>query len=176
MKIRLTNRRKDAPHDVTFHPAFTYPIFGEEETIFGYQGLKIELDFTEDTLWPSLGVASKAHFKPLGDTKPDEIAEPLREVLPGLTNPKSLLLDAEHWTPPGDLIHSYNVDRQRYGVWTTTLSDPKAKELFRNMQVFVLFFIEGGTLIELDDPDWTIDRWRIFFTCVLARVIKFIDS
>ena len=44
------------------------------------------------------------------------------------------------------------------------LSDPAAKELFRNMQVFVLFFIEGGTLIELDDPDWTIDRWRIFFT------------
>lgn len=34
------------------------------------------------------------------------------------------------------------------------------------MQAFVLFFIEGGSLIELDDPDWTIDRWRIFFVYV----------
>ena len=79
----MTNRRKDAAHDVTFHPAFTYPIFGEDETIFGYQGLKIELDFTDDTLKPSLGVTSRARFEPLGDTKPDEIEEPLKEVIPG---------------------------------------------------------------------------------------------
>lgn len=171
LKIRLTNSRPDAAHDVIFHPAFTYPIFGEEETIFGYQGLKIELDFTEDTLWPSLNVTSKAKFKPLGDTKPDEVEEPLQEVLPGLTNTKPPQLDVEHWTPPGKLIYSYNVNGQSYGVWTTTLSDPKAKELFRNMQAFVLFFIEGGTIIELDDPDWTIDRWRVFFTYVPAKQV-----
>jgi len=27
----------------TFAPVFVYPIFGEEETIFGYQGLEIDV-------------------------------------------------------------------------------------------------------------------------------------
>jgi len=31
------------------------------------------------------------------------------------------------------------------------------------MQILVPLFIEGGTLIELDDPDWTIERWTVFF-------------
>jgi len=31
------------------------------------------------------------------------------------------------------------------------------------MQIFVTFFIEGGTFLELDDPDWTVDRWTVFF-------------
>ena len=72
--------------------------------------------------------------------------------------------DSESWTPPGELLHKYTVKGQQYGIWSTTLSDHKAKAIMRNAQVFVLFFIEGGTIIELEDPDWTIDRWRVFFT------------
>lgn len=26
-----------------FHPAFTYPIFGDKEVIFGYKGLKVRV-------------------------------------------------------------------------------------------------------------------------------------
>jgi histone acetyltransferase 1 len=29
-----------------FSPAFTYPIFGEKETIFGYRGLDIKVELT----------------------------------------------------------------------------------------------------------------------------------
>lgn len=76
---------------MTFSPAFTYPIYGEEETIFGYQGLKIKLAFTADTLQPSLEVASKAKFQPQGDVKPDDVEEPLREVIPGMSPCKAPL-------------------------------------------------------------------------------------
>lgn len=40
----------------TFHPVFTYPIFGESEKIYGYKGLHIGLYFKSDNLLPLLQV------------------------------------------------------------------------------------------------------------------------
>ena len=34
---------KDAEATIEFNPAFTYPIFGEQEKIFGYKGLDIQV-------------------------------------------------------------------------------------------------------------------------------------
>lgn len=31
------------------------------------------------------------------------------------------------------------------------------------MQVFISFFIEGGTPLELEDQEWTLARWRVYF-------------
>jgi len=31
------------------------------------------------------------------------------------------------------------------------------------MQILVLLLIDGASMIELDDPDWTIQRWTVFF-------------
>jgi histone acetyltransferase 1 len=36
------------------------------------------------------------------------------------------------------------------------------KELVRNIQIFILFFIEGGQYLDLDDVDWTLDRWQVY--------------
>lgn len=65
--------------------------------------------------------------------------------------------------PPGTQIHEYTSDGVMFGIWAANLSNPVAKQLLRNMQIMVPMFIEGGTLLELDDPDWTIERWTIFF-------------
>lgn len=63
-------------------------------------------------------------------------------------------------------MHQYEVNGRSFGIWTTLLTDPKAKRIIRHMQILVPLFIEGGTCIELDDPDWTIERWRVFFLYV----------
>lgn len=34
------------------------------------------------------------------------------------------------------------------------------------MQVLVSLFIEAGTPLETDDPEWTLDRWRVYFVYV----------
>lgn len=57
---------------------------------------------------------------------------------------------------------SYKINGQTFGVWTGLLSEPAFNGILRNVQVLVPFFIEGGTEIELDDPAWTIQRWRVF--------------
>ena len=86
---------------ITFAPAFTYAIFGKEneedeqkqpdeeaaqgngETIFGYQDLKIRLDFAADTMRPILKVTWAEKLEPIGDDiHADEPEEVLREFMP----------------------------------------------------------------------------------------------
>jgi len=37
------------------------------------------------------------------------------------------------------------------------------RELLDRAQILVSLFIEGGTPLELDDQDWTVARWRVYF-------------
>jgi histone acetyltransferase 1 len=69
----------------------------------------------------------------------------------------------QSFTPPGKKVTEYTANGDRYGIWAANLSDPAAKRLLRNMQILVLLFIDGASMIELDDPDWTIQRWTVFF-------------
>ena len=66
----------------TFHPQFTYPIFGDEERIFGYQGLKIKLRFSAHLLRPNLEISYDKKFKAVGDTTATDIEETLKEWTP----------------------------------------------------------------------------------------------
>lgn len=66
----------------TFHPQFTYPIFGEEERIFGYQGLRISLHFAAHDLRSNVQISYDKKFKAVGDTKATNIKETLEEWIP----------------------------------------------------------------------------------------------
>lgn len=66
----------------TFHPKFTYPIFGEEECIFGYQGLNITIRFAAHDLLPNLSVKYDKKFKTVNDTEALNIEETLKEWMP----------------------------------------------------------------------------------------------
>ena len=68
----------------TLQPSFTYPIFGDQQKIFGYQGLRINLRFAEHNLRPHVQISYNKKFKALGDTKATHIEESLRPfVTPG---------------------------------------------------------------------------------------------
>ena len=65
-----------------FHPQFTYPIFGEEERIFGYKGLIIRLRFAAHNLRPHVHVSHDEKFKAVEDAAPVDIPEALKDFLP----------------------------------------------------------------------------------------------
>lgn len=69
----------------SFHPKFTYEIFGDDERIFGYKGLNINLRFCATDLRPNLSVTSQKQFKAVGDVAPVDIRETLQEFLPAGT-------------------------------------------------------------------------------------------
>ncbi len=63
----------------TFLPKFTYHIFGEEEKIFGYKGLKINLRYRANDMRPHVKITYLKKFKSLGDNEVTDIAAILEE-------------------------------------------------------------------------------------------------
>ena len=60
----------------------TYSIFGDEERIFGYQGLKINLRYNACDMRPGLQISYKKKFKAVGETHPTDLKEVLEPYLP----------------------------------------------------------------------------------------------
>ncbi|KAL8774264.1 MAG: hypothetical protein Q9209_001015 [Squamulea sp. 1 TL-2023] len=155
----------------SFQPKFTYPIFGEEECIFGYQNLKINIRFAAHDLLPNVSVKYDKKFKTVGDTKALDIEETLREWLPEVSF--ETLAEFNHriqydtsakvWKPPGKLIESYTSRGRNFEIWCGDLIDLVVRQLIDRIQILVSLFIEGGTPIPLDDADWSLAKWRIFF-------------
>jgi hypothetical protein len=77
--ISLVNPEKTLS---TFHPKFTYPIFGDEESIFGYQGLKIQLRYNSSDMRPVLQTTYNKKYKAAGDVEPTDLKAALEEFLP----------------------------------------------------------------------------------------------
>ncbi|KAF2144161.1 uncharacterized protein K452DRAFT_246383 [Aplosporella prunicola CBS 121167] len=160
-----------------FHPIFTYPIFGEEERVFGYTDLEINLQFRAHDLLPSLGITYEKKFRPIGDTKAMDIKDMIKDYLPENMLAKDEAMAGENsedgsassnWTPPGKRIHQYKQHGKQFEIWLTGLTDPVAKEILRRMQIFIPFYIEGGTCQDLEEELWTMARWKLFLLYEVA--------
>lgn len=159
--------RGDGAPTAAFQPEFTYPIFGEEEKIFGYQDLDIRLSLAGHNLRPHLSIRYKKKFKAIENVEATDIKAALVDFLPesafASDSAQTAVKDeqASSFVPPGEKIHEYSRDGKQYEIWVSTLADPRAKELLENMQILVPMFIEGGSTLQLEQ-DWTVQRWKLF--------------
>ena len=159
--------RGDGSTAASFQPAFTYPIFGEEEQIFGYQGLDIRLAFAAHNLKAHVRTSWKKKFPAVGQIEATDIHAALKDFLPESAfaeeGAEAAFKDEEaaKFVPPGEKIHGYTRQGKKYEIWVSTLANAKARELLENMQVLVPMFIEGGSTLELGQ-DWTVQRWKLF--------------
>ena len=71
--------------------------------------------------------------------------------------------DYQSFTPPGQLIESYSLDDKTYEIWHAPLLNEACKEILANMQILILFFIEGASLIDVSDEAWANRRWDVYF-------------
>ncbi|EDN07376.1 hypothetical protein I7I51_03356 [Histoplasma capsulatum] len=155
----------------TFRPEFTYPIFGEEETIFGYKGLNIRLRFSAHDLRLNVHISYNEKFKTVADVAPVDLFTTLDPWLPKSSFvpleefEQSVLNDeaAKDFKPPGKLVHSYSSKQRNYEIWAGSLVNPEVRTLLDRIQIFVSFFIEGGRPIATDDLEWTLQRWTVYF-------------
>lgn len=79
--------------------------------------------------------------------------------------------EAKDFTPPGKMVLNYEVDNRKYEIWAGSLADPKVRLLLDRAQVLVSLFIEAGTPLATDDPEWTLERWMVFFVYALADIL-----
>ena len=83
IKLSIVQADETSPKTLSsFHPQFTYPIFGEEERIFGYQGLKIHLRLAAHDAYPNIEISYDKKFKAVGETTAADIGEVLKDWVP----------------------------------------------------------------------------------------------
>ncbi|KAI9368406.1 acyl-CoA N-acyltransferase [Aspergillus egyptiacus] len=171
VQITIVQPGQQKPKTVSgFHPQFTYPIFGEEERIFGYKGLIVRLRFVAHNLRPHVHVSYDEKFTAVNDAAPVDITKALRDFLPEeafstLPEFESAVQEenAKDFVPPGELVHSYALRGRNYEIWAASLADPQVRLLLNRFQIMTSLYIEGGVPLETDDPEWTLKRWTVYF-------------
>ncbi|KAF8515885.1 acyl-CoA N-acyltransferase [Gautieria morchelliformis] len=162
-----------------FHPTFTYPIFGDEEKIYGYQDLRVDLKFASGSLAQFLSVKQSTRLPKTADDIegtlykfiPSDYLKSEGEFLKGVER------DATTFRPPGTKIASYTrrtpgigkgkgktravepVDEDAddavvFEVYHATMATPGFRDYHRRMQLFILLYIEAGSYIQEDDDRW----------------------
>jgi len=164
-----------------FHPTFTYPIYGEDEKIYGYNDLLIDLRFTSGSLVQYLNVKYSGK---LGSTSTvDDVEGTLSKFIPpGYYKDETEFSarveeDATTFRPPGQLVYTYtrpsplqngkgkgvpnfqsldpeSQDTVVFEVYHATWNTPGFKEYHRRMQLFILLYIEAGSYIDEEEEIW----------------------
>ncbi|KAK3682646.1 acyl-CoA N-acyltransferase [Podospora appendiculata] len=151
----------------SFAPKFTYPIFGDDEQIFGYQNLKINLQYNANDMRPNLAVTYSKKFKAVGETEAADIHDILQDYLPEVAFQRpndfetAIKRVSDDWTPPGELATTFTTEAGTFEIWRGNLEDPAVKQLVNRVQILSTLYIEGGSFIEVDEPE--ADQWTIFF-------------
>ncbi|KAJ3351941.1 histone acetyltransferase 1 [Entophlyctis luteolus] len=160
----------------TFHPEFTYPLFGEEEVLFGYKDPLIKLHFAAGSLMPFLGMKytykiesdpeAVANAKRVGGAVPkaDDVLTIVAAKLPKgyRDNYQTFMEDVKKdekggFRPLGNKIFEYSIPNHKdvaYEVYRATFATPGFKAYNEILQFFLLFFIEGASSIDDEDESW----------------------
>ncbi|CBX97402.1 hypothetical protein IAQ61_007179 [Plenodomus lingam] len=148
----------------SFNPTCTYTVIDEQETIAGYKNPRIELDFRANDLKPKLKIQFDAQLdlKKISPelTQVDLSPDLFREHLPAATNDATEPTSKE-WKPPGECLKSFTLHGKQYEIWKASMADDAARQIWTNMKILVLLFIEGATTEGLDDEE-TFDRWSLY--------------
>lgn len=71
--------------------------------------------------------------------------------------------DYGSFQPPGELWQTIQADGKTYEIWKGNLADLAVQQVVKRIQILVSFYIEGGTFIQLEEPEWSLERWTVFF-------------
>ncbi|KAF2015454.1 histone acetyltransferase type B [Aaosphaeria arxii CBS 175.79] len=177
INLRRPSEKAERVFDESFNPEFTYPILGEEQKIIGYKAPRIALEFRANDMKPTLDVQFKQKID-LSTMLPDgaeqvDIEAAFDSFIPTPSSePSEKDPESASWTPPGTLSQKFERHGKKYEIWKASLADPAALEIWRNMQILVLLYIEGASMLELDE-DWTYERWTLY---LLYEVTPLSDS
>ncbi|KAL2754624.1 hypothetical protein ACRALDRAFT_2028991 [Sodiomyces alcalophilus JCM 7366] len=159
----------------TFNPRFTYPIFGDDEHIFGYKDLKINLRYHASDMQPHVQISSSKKFQAVGDIEPVDVKGILQEHLPPIAfcSAKDFETSARklpaNWQPPGTPHDSFEAADGSYEIRKGSLAEPAIRQLINRVEILAPLFIEGGSYIgraqDSEEP-WKgpedASRWTVF--------------
>ncbi|CEP13354.1 hypothetical protein [Parasitella parasitica] len=158
---------------LTFHPEFTYPIFGDHETAFGYKDLSLKLKYASGSLQPFISMEYSSKYQPPSPSfttesvQADDLLKTLEDFLPrGYLTKQNEFIDVVRndytkFKPLGEKVHEYTQENndgtlEQFEIYKNSFSNAKFRDYHSRMQLLALFFIEGSSYIEDDDEKWEI--------------------
>ncbi|KAJ2558953.1 histone acetyltransferase 1 [Coemansia sp. RSA 1933] len=163
------NEEDDGADVIQFHPAFTYQMYGQQERVFGYKGLRINLHYAAGSLATLLDIQYTKRIDQMETSLPvvlkaDDIDTPMRSRLSAqaLCSSKQefaerVASDTKEFRPHGKKCHEYVHQDLVYEIYDNAFDNEGFCEYHRRMQTFMLFYIEGAQFIDAAD-----DKWRVF--------------
>ncbi|XP_035658310.1 histone acetyltransferase type B catalytic subunit-like isoform X2 [Branchiostoma floridae] len=164
--IKLVRQESDLENNkTTFRPELTHQVFGETENIFGYKDLVVKLYYTAGRLTTYLNMSYSQKVDPVRHEgmQADEVLKNIAEKIPPgfCTNIDdfSMYIPKEAtFQPYGTLLHSYKRETEggdrQFEIYKADMSIPGFREFHERLQMFVLWFIDAGSFIDVDDEKW----------------------
>ena len=164
--FRIVSSRNDLSSSAAwFHPTFTYPVYGTEEIIMGYENLNIRITLHATTLF--------AHVTMTHDAKEGDAVDPLVALYPHL--PNGYTLDENRFYAtfdfqapsilPGNLYFSFENENKlkkkngHFELYSCSLENKEMQLWHNRMEALAPFFIEGADAITVDQESsgkWTV--------------------
>ncbi|XP_021938160.1 histone acetyltransferase type B catalytic subunit isoform X2 [Zootermopsis nevadensis] len=167
IEFKLVRQLADISDDrCSFKPVMSHQVFGDRESIFGYQDLKIQLYYSAARLTTYFGITYTDKVTPdkFEGIEADEIFDKISEKLqPGFyTNLDDFCSHLEkdvNFVPFGELQHSFATDdgNRSWEIYMCEVTTPGFLTYHERLQTFVLWFIDAASFIDSDD-----DHWRFF--------------
>jgi len=150
-----------------FPPEMTHQIYGDNENIFGYKDLKINLTMSSGSLYSFINYTYSGKVDPAktDGVTPDDVVTPLIKILaPGsFTESKEEFTkhlastDETGFRPMGEMVHSFKSNDRTFEVYKCDESTPRFREYHERLQAWIMFYIDAASYIDIDD-----DSWRFF--------------
>ncbi|KHJ86289.1 hypothetical protein OESDEN_13965 [Oesophagostomum dentatum] len=147
-----------------FHPEFAHQHFGDNETIYGYDDLSVNLYYSDVTmfLYPQVSF-STAVSSVEKDMKEDDIITKLKDQLPSdqmnmMVETKEqfqvLLAKQKNFKPFGELITKFTAKEKSFELFKITESSPEFDNYLARVQSLALWYIDAAQYTDNTDPLW----------------------
>jgi histone acetyltransferase 1 len=153
--------------EYTFRPVYTHQIFREDESIFGYGRIDIQMFFAARDLYLYWTASLEDKIEEASGLEVDDPVQQLQDQLHedvlemGQTQDRQQfeahLRDTKNAAIPGEKVASITVASGKvYEVYTGRMEDEAVRQLHARAQIFALFFIDGASYIDDEDGEWIV--------------------
>ncbi|CAF3098383.1 unnamed protein product [Rotaria sp. Silwood2] len=171
ISFKLIRSEKDLNNEENeFSPEFTHQIFGENQRIFGYKNLNIDIYCLSSSLnfYLNIDYDEKINPKKYQQFKADDLIESLNQWISSSSTTKNLdlflskLKNENEYLTFGEQILTYELKGEKSlsylinRVNQNFSDDKKFVEWYSRLETFLVFFIDAASTIDKDDPNWII--------------------
>ncbi|EPB79583.1 hypothetical protein ANCCEY_01279 [Ancylostoma ceylanicum] len=145
-----------------FHPEFAHQHFGDNETIYGYDDLAVNLYYSDASLflYPELSYSTVVSSVEK-DMKEDNVINKLKDQLPSdqmnmMVDSKEqfqvLLAKQKNFKPFGELITKFTAKEKCFELYKITESSPDFDNFLARVQSLALWYIDAAQYTDNTDP------------------------